>query len=332
MENGGAVKDHLSHYCVNRTLYHNNLETVDLSDSSLDFLPCRNLRVFQYLSNLTLNNAKISGWHKNLFIGSPIKYIHMRGVRGFAQSLQNDHRGKVFSFAPGLEILDITDIRIRYFCNIQMFANYRNLTHLHVCNNDLHDWNVSISRNTGLKTLDLRNNRIENIEKKFRTEIEQLVSSNQLKVYLEGNNVDCSDCSSDYITWLLRSGAITDHHKIRCKSYYLSTGCLLVPFCTKGKRAVNGTQSAPAIADSEIAAIVVGLTVILALVAIIVVSYNHRHVLVFKLSQTSGDTGGEDLMTSVYCCHSSDFNETINGMYGSPCIDLSHQFLLCLLS
>ena len=139
----------------------------------------------------------------------------MRGVEGFAQSLQNDHHGEVFSFAPGLEILDITDIRIRYFCNIQMFANYLNLTHLHVCNNDLHDWNVSISRNTELKTLDLRNNRIENIEKKFRTEIEQLVSSNQLKVYLEGNDVDCSNCESEYVTWLLHSGAVSDHRKIR---------------------------------------------------------------------------------------------------------------------
>ena len=321
-KNGGAVKDHLSHYCVNRTLYHNNLETVDLSDSSLDFLPCRNLRGFQYLSNLTLNNAKISGWHKNLFIGSPIKYIHMRGVRGFAQSLQNDHRGKVFSFAPGLEILDITDIRIRYFCNIQMFANYRNLTHLHVCNNDLHDWNVSISRNTGLKTLDLRNNRIENIEKKFRTEIEQLVSSNQLKVYLEGNDVDCSNCESEYITWLLQSGAVSDHRKIRCKSdYYSSKRCLVAPYCANKDSAGQTQTDSNPIADGDIAAIVVGLTVILALIALIIIIYNNRYVLIFKLlshnqSGLSGASGKEDtLVTPVCCCHSNEFTENIIGMY-----------------
>ena len=80
-----------------------------------------------------------------------------------------------------------------------MFANHLNLTHLYVRNNNLFDWNISISRNSQLKTLDLRHNRIETIEKQFRTEIEQLVSSNQLNFYLEGNDVDCSDCESEYI-------------------------------------------------------------------------------------------------------------------------------------
>ena len=323
-KNGGAVKDHLSHYCVNRTLYHNNLETVDLSDSSLDFLPCRNLRGFRYLSNLTLNNAKISGWHKNLFIGSPIKYIHMRGVRGFAQSLQNDHRGKVFSFAPGLEILDITDIGIRYFSNIQMFANHLNLTHLYVRNNNLLDWNISISRNSQLKTLDLRHNRIETIEKQFRTEIEQLVSSNQLNFYLEGNDVDCSDCESEYIKWLLHSGAVSDHRKIRCQSDYSSSKrCLVVPYCARGnKNATGQTQTtSKSIADGEIAAIVVGLTVILALIALIIIIYNNRYVLIFKhlsrkQSGVSGGAGKEDeLVTHVCCVHSSEFTENITGMY-----------------
>ena len=331
-ESGGVTLTHLNRSCVNRTFYRNNLETADLSHTSLDFVLCRNIRGFPYLTNVTCNYAELTGWHKDILAGIPVKYVHLKGVKGIAHHIQNDEYGEAFSSVPGLEVLDISDIGIKHISNSQILANHPNLTHLYLQNNNLGNWNISINKNLALKTLDLRHNRVENIEKQFRAEIEQQVRSNQLKVYLEGNNVDCSDCSSDYITWLLRSGAITDHHKIRCKSYYLSTGCLLVPFCTRGKRAVNGTQSAPAIADSEIAAIVVGLTVILALVAIIVVSYNHRHVLVFKLSQTSGDTDGEDLMTSVYCCHSSDFNETINGMYGSPCIDLSHQFLLCLLS
>ena len=148
------------------------------------------------------------------------------------------------------------------------------------------------------------------------------MSSNQLKVYLEGNDVDCSNCESEYITWLLQSGAVSDHRKIRCKSdYYSSKRCLVAPYCANKDSAGQTQTDSNPIADGDIAAIVVGLTVIIALIALIIIIYNNLYVLIFKLlshiqSGLSGDSGKEDtLVTPVCCCHSNEFTENIIGMY-----------------
>ena len=176
--------------CVNRSSYANNLETIEFSHNTLDFVYCHNVS-FRYLTNFTANYAKLTGWHKALFARIPLKYFHLKGARGLAPFLQNDHLGVSFSSAPGLEVLDISGIGLSYFGNSLMFANHTNLTHLHLQNNNLHSWNLSFGGHSALETLDLRHNRIEYMEVQFRTEIEQLVSSNQLKVYMEGNDVDC---------------------------------------------------------------------------------------------------------------------------------------------
>ena len=147
---GSVTKNRLRESCVNRSSYANNLETIEFSHSSLDFVYCHNVS-FRYLTNFTANYAKLTGWHKALFARIPLKYFHLKGARGLAPFLQIDHLGDSFSSAPGLEVLDISGIGLSYFGSSLMFANHTNLTHLHLQNNNLHSWNLSFGGHSALK-------------------------------------------------------------------------------------------------------------------------------------------------------------------------------------
>ena len=163
-----GVRKSLS-YCTNYTLtYPNNLVNLDASDSSLGFLHCGFDPGNTYLTNWTCNRCFITGWSENYFSNLPLKHFHFHGVKGLAPEIQRDKAGKLFSKLPNLKVLDLSNAQIGYFQTQDFFSHNTNLAELYLMDSKLETWNMTITHNSQLKVLDLRNNRIRHIDAKFR--------------------------------------------------------------------------------------------------------------------------------------------------------------------
>lgn len=307
-----------SKLCSNFEMFPNNLMTLDLSGSQLGFLPCRNISGFNYLQNLTCNGCKISGWFTDFFSGFPIKFIHLRGAKDLAENLQTDKQGSLFGGAPQLEVLDISDIGISYFSDYNFFGHTSMLTQLSLQNNHLRDWNVTIAGNPQLRDLDLRYNSITLLSDQARQEFTNLSIINGLKVYLEGNDVECSDCTSDFIIWLLNTSAIADTHKVKCRS----TRLLLRDHCCEKQKVTDQPktsavkqQNATLAANNGIAAIVVSSCGILAAIIVIAIAFNKRYIILHHLTAKMNRRDTSDTNMLTYIVHGTELDDNIAGMW-----------------
>lgn len=298
--------------CSDIKMYPNNVVTFDFSWSEFGFVPCSRISGFPYVTNLTCNYCSISGWHSDLLSSFPLRYLHLRGVRSLVKRIQNEPEAQLLRGAPGLELLDLSETGIEWIPDYNIFAHHPNLTTLRLQSNDLKSWNITISGNTKLSTLDLRNNSINFINESFRDEITEQHHRSGLQVRLSGNDVDCLNCANSYIDWLLNSTAFVDTNNLICRGTYRP-----ITECAADK-AIESTRvplKTNGISAEEIAVIVVGSTAIVAIIIIIVVAYNNRFCIIYHLltrtkKRTEEMTG---FTVKVYASHSESFCDEIAG-------------------
>ena len=322
--------------CSNIRVIPNNLMTIDLSGSELGFMPCRNISGLNYLQNLTLNDCKVSGWYTDIFPGSPIRYIHMKGVKTMRQKIEDSVDGSLFKGFPGLEILDMRNIGIRYFSDVGFLTYNPKLTHLLLTNNSFRVWNVTLNQSRHLQELDLRFNSIAKLSSQARSEITTLHQLNNLQVYFEGNDIECSDCTSNFMFWLLNTSAIADIQRVRCRLTRLPVidHCQQQSSVGQPKTSAVKHQPLDSVTDGGIAAIVVSVCAILGVIIIIVIAYNKRYQLIYYLERCN-KLVVEEQRALVYLISPSERTDTVTGwnltqnnilLAGSACIVVYHRF------
>ncbi|XP_067948476.1 uncharacterized protein [Watersipora subatra] len=209
----------LSGFCSSIYMYPNNADTLNFSYSNFAFGVCNQVIGFKYLTNISCTECGLQGWQDDTFQNIPLKNFEVSKNK-LGRFLRDDEKAERLKGAPLLERLYLgeqQDGGIKYFSNSSILFNQPSLTHLDLQRNSLHAWNISIAANRHLLLLDLRDNEISYIEEAFRREINDQNEETALLVYLEGNDIQCTDHSSLlYIDWLLNSSAIADAHKIRC--------------------------------------------------------------------------------------------------------------------
>ena len=302
-----------SRLCSDIKMYPNNVVTFDFSWSEFGFVPCSRISGFPYVTNLTCNYCSISGWHSDLLSSFPLRFLHLRGVRSLAKRIQNEPEAQLLTGAPRLELLDLSEAGIKWIPDYSIFTYHPNLTILQLQNNNLKSWNITISGNTKLSTLDLRNNSINFINESFRDEITEQHHRSGLQVRLSGNDVDCSNCANSYIDWLLNSTAFVDTNNLICRGTYRP-----ITECTADK-AIETTRVPPTthvISAEEIAVIVAGCTAIVAIVIIIVIAYNNRFCIIYHLLTRTKKRAEEEMTgftSTVYASHSESLCDEIAG-------------------
>lgn len=305
------VENNFDPLCSNYLLYDNNLVTIDMSGATLGFFPCRNFTGLKYLRNFICKKCFTTGWHPDLFRDIQIEQIDLSGTKGLSERIQESRGGGIMSTVPSLVTLDMSSLGISHFSDVEFFSKNQNLTFINLQNNRLISWNVSVAHNEQLKILYLQNNSINTIEEKFRDQLSSLYRQNNLKVYLAGNQVACLSNNCDpYITWLVYSGVVADAHLITCRSSsdYIS----LKHMCNKTQQ--THTEDSK-LADSEIAIIVVGVSLTLALIALFSIIFNNRYAIKYCLMphRPKKDPGTRKQKTIVYCSHSATMTEAIAG-------------------
>ena len=306
----------LNAICSHLQQYPNNIDTLDLSYSTLVFAACSDIKGFIYLSNISCRECKAYGWNNDVFLNFPLRVLDL--TKNYLGSLfRNDITGEALRSAPGLETLllgEQLEQGIQYFRNVTILSNHPNLTHLDLHSNKLVSWNISIADNTKLSTLDLRDNRISHIDKQFRDELDDQHDRNSLVVYLAGNSVSCrGKFHMDYISWLLNSSALEDAEELKC-----SGSDMTIEEYYKNKLQPTTVHSSPDVAPQQIqtATIIVTTTIALAVIILFAIGWINRYTILYRLyrlrqKELSYRNDGKELTKEVFASYSQQFTDSV---------------------
>ena len=241
-----------------------------------------------------------------------LNFTHSLHPRSWAK----DKAGKLFSKLPNLKVLDLSNAQIGYFQTHDFFSHNLNLAEIYLMGNKLETWNLTITHNNHLGVLDLRKNSIRHIDAKFRDELTTQHNTTGMELFLAGNDVDCNNCFSDYVTWLLTLPVVVDSKLIKyCERprsvwNYCQEELSSAPLNTVAKdKALN-------IPDREVAAIGIGLVVTLAMLVVIGIVFNYRYTLYYHLIQkrNQGKTSHYSIPeASIYVSHSNLSTNVVAG-------------------
>ena len=203
--------------CSKSIVYPNNMEQLDLSNTPMGNLSCSGLLGISHLRRFVCCNCGITGWPEGFYRNFTIKHLELTG-NSLGALLQGDKHGRLFNSVTGVEELYIGEQLggIEYFTDSTFLFLLLNLTDLDLHSNELTKWNISIARNSKLKYLDLTNNNITSIEKRFRKEFDAQFLKTGFKINLVGNDINCTEANTEYIEWLLNSLSIYDKRLLRC--------------------------------------------------------------------------------------------------------------------
>ena len=302
--------------CSYLQMYPNNVNTLDFSHSTIGFGACTELKGFTYLSNISFRECGTHDWEKNLFSNFPLRYLDF--TKNYLGPLfRNDMTGEALRSAPGLETLllgEQLEQGIQYFQNVAILSNHPNLTHLDLHSNKLISWNISIVDNTKLSTLDLRDNRISYIDKRFRDELDNQHDRNSLVVHLAGNSVPCyGESHLDYISWLLNSPAVEDAEELKC-----SGSDITIEEYYKNELQPTTVHSSPDVAPQQIqtATIVVTTTITLAVIIMFVIGWINRYTILYRLyrlrqKELPYRNDGKELTKEVFASYTQQFTDSV---------------------
>jgi len=296
----------------NFEMYLNNLETITASYSQVGFISCSNITGYQYLSKLVCIDCSIVGWSHDFLTNFPVKTL-VFSKNKFGEKLRNDITGELLGGAPALEELHFGNQEggILYFSDFHFFSHHPNLTHLDLHGNELHSWNITISKNLKLNYLNLINNNIHYIEEAFRNEFDNQSLNNNFFVDLTGNSVLCSNNEShvNYIHWLITSPAIKCNSQFYCygldmtiSDYYDSLAVSTSTYSSRG-------QSEQLVTISVATAIVAVLVLFL-----IAMMYFNCHSLLLRFYQNKlGSSTAEEC--KAFAIHTNGFTVKLIGNY-----------------
>ena len=157
-----------------------NLTKLDLSWNACSDM---NLTTFHFMPNLRVLNLSIN------FLDIP---------------LNRDHRGTIFRNQEKLEVLTISDNKLRSLPR-NIFSGLKNLKQLFLAKNLLNTFDVDLSHMNRLAGVNLHENQLETISEAVRDVFDRQALTANLSVKLERNNFKC-DCENiDFIKWIADS-------------------------------------------------------------------------------------------------------------------------------
>ena len=131
-----------------------------------------------------------------------------------APIFENDKEGELFGNQRLLSVLDLSFNRIVHLPE-RVLQNNINLRHLNLSFNSLSEFKVNIGHMTKLKTLELSNNQLLELDSETRKSLDRL-PLNSINIHLIGNNLKCSCETLDFLQWMQNSKNV---HFVKMKDY-----------------------------------------------------------------------------------------------------------------
>lgn len=186
--------NHLKHIDINVSgddKYRNaSLKHIDISDNQMDFFHPAILSLFPHLLSFRISE-------NNLYI------MLKKDIGKFEQFFVTNSKLKIVDLSTnGLTVIP-TDL----------FINNHNLEEIILSNNLLKQIHWNMDNLTKLRIIDIRNNRITNLDSTSRKNLNGLISklptSDQLVLKLQNNQISCSQCmSKPFISWLAQTSIV----------------------------------------------------------------------------------------------------------------------------
>ena len=194
----GTMRNRIGLICINP---FNNVTYIDISNGDLRGLIRDNfgLRGLKQLKYFNVQNNRILLTHKmSVFTDMPSLEVLLLG--------QNFIR---LEFPEKMDFLQISTLRSLDMqgCRVMLMPHnsllrLRNLENLNVSQNNLEDFNVSISALENLRHLNLSNNLLKNLDEEIRQSLDALAESNNVTLDLSLNPLECSCSDVAFTRWL----------------------------------------------------------------------------------------------------------------------------------
>nr|XP_022308416.1 toll-like receptor 10 [Crassostrea virginica] len=214
--------------------YHDNLYKmsipkfpIGLNNKLTHIFAQRNI-IYEIIGPVTgisqLQYADLSGnYCKNIskYIPQPFSKLEFFNLsnNALAPIFENDKEGEMFRNQRLLSVLDLSFNRIVHLPE-RVLQNSINLRHLDLSFNSLSEFKVNISHMKKLKTLELSNNQLVELDSETRKSLDRL-PLNSINIHLIGNNLKCSCETLDFLKWMQNSKNV---HFVKMKDYTCSFG------------------------------------------------------------------------------------------------------------
>ena len=186
------------------TISPNHLKYVDLSSNSIENIGPTVFRNLRFLSKIDLSNNKLSQ------------------TRPF-----NETFSVLFRNNPSLVGLNLANNKLTFLPK-ETFIENKYIKHLYLSGNMFEKIKFDIVQLNNLTFLDLRDNKIEYLDKPTRDALDQLYhmqyssssdENKRLEVDLHGNPLSCKCAALEFLKWFVRSGIFSaTRHMYHCQT------------------------------------------------------------------------------------------------------------------
>nr|XP_022302085.1 toll-like receptor 6 [Crassostrea virginica]XP_022302086.1 toll-like receptor 6 [Crassostrea virginica] len=149
---------------------------------------------------------------------SKLEFLNLSN-NALAPIFENDKQGEMFRNQRLLSVLDLSFNRIVHLPE-RVLQNNINIRHLDLSFNSLSEFKVNIEHMKKLKTLELSNNQLVELDSETRKSLDRL-PLNSINIHLIENNLKCSCETLDFLKWMRNSKNV---HFVKMKDYTCSFG------------------------------------------------------------------------------------------------------------
>ena len=157
------------------------------------------------------------------FLGFPNLQVLQLESNLLGLVIQNDEDGNLFRNNSRLRNLDISFNHLQQIP--QHFLKHQSqLERLVLSDNGIRTFELALKHMVRLKIIDLRNNHIATLNETMRQQLEEVTSSVQVTVLLQGNPIECSCTNVDFLRWVLKYMNTSERLNVMIDNCYNNSG------------------------------------------------------------------------------------------------------------